>query len=75
MSYRIEVLTRTYHVLRGDEETWRPLHGVGQEPYTWATKREAEAMLDLCYPGIEHAHRVRITALAEDGTVLPAEVT
>ncbi len=72
MKYQIEVLTRTYHVLRGDEETWRPLHGVGQEPYTWATKREAEAMLDLCYPSATQPGkgevRVRIVEI-------PAEVT
>jgi len=68
MTYRIEVLLRTYHILRGDEETWRPMHAVGKEPYTWRTLREAEAMLDLCFPDKHLRHRVRIVEI-------PAEVT
>lgn len=59
---------RTYHILRGDEETWRPMHATGGVPYAWATLREAEAMLELCFPEKHLRHRVRVVEVDGDVT-------
>lgn len=51
MTFRIEVLTQRYHFIHGDSWEWRPVKpSHSEKPYEWATRREAEAMMDMCYP-------------------------
>jgi hypothetical protein len=61
MGWRIEVLTKTYHIIRGDAEEWLPLKATNGAPYDWRTRREAEAMQDLFYSDVVAAiGRVRV---------------
>jgi hypothetical protein len=60
MGWRIEVLTKTFHIIRGDAEEWLPLRGQSGKPFDWCTQREAEAMRDLCYPRTRYHNRVRV---------------
>ncbi len=50
MHYKIEVLTKTADLSGAIVETWVPLRPTNGAPYTYPTEREAESILNMCYP-------------------------
>ena len=41
-------------------EVWKAIRPTGGVPYEYTEKAQAERMARLCYPGIEHAGKVRV---------------
>jgi hypothetical protein len=63
MRYRVEVLVKVYDIKRGETEVWQALHPTGGEPYSWGTRREAETMMNMCYPS--HKDKARVVEIAQ----------
>jgi hypothetical protein len=75
MGFRIEVLTERYHIVHGSQWEWRPMRPSNTEkPYVWATRKEAETMMDMCYGGKytrEGEHAARVTEVSDDVLIEP----
>jgi len=60
MHYKIEVLIKStdpisYKIV----EDWKPIRPVNGAPYEFKTEREAESMLNICYPKDNRARVVK----------------
>ena len=52
-----EMQTKFFNRETGEYE-WKSIKPTNGPPYRYKTRREAENMLEICYPGIQYEKRV-----------------
>ena len=58
--YKIEVLVKSTNPISFEiVENWTPIRPTNGAPYEFKTEREAEAMLNICYPKNDRARIVK----------------